>query len=308
MGDKTSIEWTDATWNPVTGCSKVSQGCKNCYAERVFSRAYGKERKFTDVKCHPERLGQPLRWKKPRRIFVNSMSDLFHESVPVEFIDRVFVVMAQAPLHTFQILTKRPERMRDYSRVLVSLCPKRRSLRMRDSMYKGHPAETLVCGTKPAHIGKFPWPLHNLHLGVSIEDQQTADERIPLLLQTPAAVRFVSAEPLLGPIDLKLSTQSSGLSTQIDWVIAGGESGPNARPMHPDWARGLRDQCRMVGVPFFFKQWGEWLHESEFRAGLAEVGRASKRMEAGDGLQFIRVGKKAAGNVLDGMRYREFPS
>lgn len=191
MGDKSKIEWTDATWNPVTGCTKVSQGCKNCYAERVFPRAYGskpyiapngttpqewRRRKFIDVQCHPERLDQPLRWKKPRRIFVNSMSDLFHESVPDEFIMRVFTVMWQpaASKHIFQILTKRPARMR---RFLTS---------------NGAATWWGGCSSLWKHI----------QLGISCEDQQTANERIPLLLQTPAALRFLSLEPLLGPINL----------------------------------------------------------------------------------------------------------
>lgn len=176
MGGATKIQWTDETWNPVTGCTKVSQGCKHCYAERVFPRAYAKTgRCFTDVRTHPERLDQPLRWKKPRRVFVNSMSDLFHEDVPDEFIDKVWEIMANAPDHTFQILTKRPARM--------------------------------LAWTGGVDAGKWPmwllpWPLPNVWLGVSVEDQATADERIPPLLRTAAAVRFISLEPCLGPVDL----------------------------------------------------------------------------------------------------------
>lgn len=189
----TSIEWTDDVWNPVTGCTKVSRGCKNCYAETWAGRRIGqwKDRPFTDVRCHPERLDQPLRWRKSRRVFVNSMSDLFHEDVPDEFIDKVFGVMALAPLHTFQVLTKRPERARAYLTARndpTGVLPIRRAS-SEFMAAAGHPTE--------------PWsmPLANVWLGVSVEDQATADERIPLLLDTPAAVRFVSYEPALGPVD-----------------------------------------------------------------------------------------------------------
>ncbi len=266
MGDKTGIAWTDATWNPVTGCSKVSQGCKHCYAERVFPRAYhgqtvwqtcslcggdggdvddstracdecrgsGQERRprrFTDVRCHPERLDQPLRWRRPRRVFVNSMSDLFHPDVPDEFIADVWARMTLSPQHTFQILTKRPERMRD-----------------------------LLSGAEVYRL--FECPLPNVWLGVSVEDQATADQRIPLLLNTPAAVRFVSAEPLLGPVDLfpTCAYNAPGDGELVwkgpDWVIAGGESGPKARPFNLHWARTIRDQCQAAGVPVFIKQLG----------------------------------------------------
>ncbi len=201
------IAWTDETWNPVTGCTRVSEGCRNCYAERVFPRAYANQnvpaarsnsvientgirpRRFTDVVCHPDRLEQPLHWRKPRRVFVNSMSDLFHESVPDEFIDQVFKVMAHAPKHTFQILTKRPERMR---RIV------------------------------PVIRNHYPDRLDHVWLGVAVEDQATAVERIPLLLQTPAAVRFVSIEPMLGPVDLSKWLPPS--NPHLDWVICGGES------------------------------------------------------------------------------------
>lgn len=219
---------------------------------------------FTDVACHNERMDHPLRWRCwPRRIFVNRMSDLFHQDVPNEFIDKVFAVMALAPWHTFQVLTKRPERMRDYlsdrfvtdgiEEQMIALLARHPDLEPRQKIY----------------------PLPNVWLGVSVEDQDSADARIPLLLRTPAAVRWISAEPLLGPVDLmQLDDHSRGGLTiygwnclyrnptfgrpGIDWVVVGGESGPNARPMHPDWVRSLRDQCADSGVPFLFKQWGEW--------------------------------------------------
>jgi protein gp37 len=251
-GDMTTIQWTDETWNPVTGCTKVSQGCKNCYAERVFPRVYGK-RRFTDVQMHPDRLDHPLRWGKPRRVFVNSMSDLFHESVPFEFIDEVFAVMAMAPQHVFQILTKRPERMRawtqrtDWDAWITKAMLGRR------------------CG-----VGRFairvdrPY-VSNVWLGVSVEDQETADERIPLLLQTPAAVRFVSYEPALGPVDFRVPFDGANVRAlyraapgipRIDWVIVGGESGPKARPFDAAWARSTIAQCKAAGAPCFVKQLG----------------------------------------------------
>ena len=236
MSGKTKIEWATHQWNPVTGCSKVSQGCKHCYAEREWPRLAAPRAKpniytgraFTDVMCHPEKLDIPLHWREPRRIFVNSMSDLFHESVPDSFIIDVFNVMYDAKQHTFQVLTKRPERMRDF-----------------------------LIGTSGCGMGGELMP--NVWFGVSVEDQATADERIPVLLQIPAAVRWVSAEPLLepvtifsldGPVDV-----FEGMQSPLHWIVVGGESGPKARPMHPDWVRSIRDQCfMMAGVPFFMKQ------------------------------------------------------
>lgn len=226
---KTRIEWADEVWNPISGCTKVSEGCRHCYAERVARRFWG-ERKFGDVRMHPEKLDEPLHWRKPRRVFVNSMSDLFHPSINGDFIANVFRVMEKTPAHRYMILTKRPKEMWNW-------------------------------------FGKYnaEKPLPNVWLGVSVETQKTADERIPWLLRTPAAVRFVSAEPLIGPVDLRSyfnSFQPMPWPTiaypKIHWLICGGESGPGARPMHPDWARSLRNQCVDAGVSFFFKQWGEW--------------------------------------------------
>jgi protein gp37 len=296
MADKSSIEWTDATWNPVTGCSKVSAGCKHCYAEREWARLSANPkapryfgRQFTDVQCHMDVLTTPLRWKKPRRIFVNSMSDLFHPDVPTAFIDDVFGVMAGCPQHTFQVLTKRPYRMLGY------LGDFHAEMVTREFVKHWPQAETMT------------WPLPNVWLGVSVEDQASADERIPLLRQTPAAVRWVSAEPLLGPVSFaSVPRGGTGAEGNIDWVVAGGESGPHARPMHPDWARGLRDQCEAAGVPFLFKQWGEWRPTTadyvvDDRQNTAVIHRFK------DGQRLAKVGKRAAGRLLDGVLHDAYP-
>lgn len=492
MGDKTSIEWTDATWNPVTGCTRVSEGCRNCYMARTVPRQ-GQD-PWTVV-LHPDRLEQPLRWKKPRRIFVNSLSDLFHEDVPGEFLDQVFAIMALARDHTFQCLSKRPERMRAYlsnpdtpgrvaravdivevAREIAAMgepkiepvpgypgylvsdhgdvfsqegsptcircgnpmpdgiarrlyCGKK--CRQLDAYYKntgrqterqegafrpmklmpgedGHQRVMLYCDGKAtrelvhrlvltvfdrppregeqgchrngdptnnalpnirwgsqshnwndrkrhgiyrsyskltheqvaeirrraglknsaASIGRHfgvsdtqirniirgdqwatepgvEWPLPNFWAGVSVENQATADARIPLLLQTPASVRFVSAEPLLDITDIRAYLARAVPfdpyhGNRIDWVIVGGESGPGARPMHPTWARSLRDQCVVAGVPYFFKQHGEYRERTE---------QDPKRlMDPWVGDRFMtKVGKKAAGRVLDGRTWNEFP-
>lgn len=280
MGDKTGIEWTDATWNPVTGCSKVSQGCKHCYAERIFNRPYP-GRDFTDVRTHPERLEWPLKWRgskqaksegRPSRIFVNSMSDLFHEKVPDEFIDKVFAVMAMAKQHTFQVLTKRPERMRDWAREAFTEKGGLRIAEAGASLFDGTSANkrTLSLAEQAEISNQFEWrEFSHVQWGVSVENQETADERVPILLKTPAAVRFISYEPALGPINIseylaciycrgigshRCDGSDSCNGSRLDWVIAGGESGPNARPSHPDWFRSVRDQCQAAGVPFFMKQ------------------------------------------------------
>jgi protein gp37 len=304
MSDKSMIEWTEATWNPVTGCSKVSQGCKHCYAERVWPRLSAMPdtaytgRDFTDVQCHQERLQQPLRWKKPRMIFVNSMSDLFHESVPDAFIRDVFNVMAEAKQHTFQVLTKRPERMRDF-----------------------------MIGSTGAGIEAPPIP--NIWFGVSVEDQATADERIPFLMETPANVRWASIEPMLGAVDLTEYLEfytGSHIAFGLDWIVAGGESGPDARPSHPDWFRSIRDQCIDHDVPFFFKQWGEYIEDDQptcRRCGCTQDHACPGGCSWIDGdlcsacedledpterpLNFIRVGKRAAGRLLDGFEHNDMP-
>lgn len=208
------IEWTESSWNPVTGCTKISEGCRNCYAERMAGRlkAMGQPnyRNGFKVTCHPHTLTLPLKWKKPRTIFVNSMSDLFHEEVPLAFLDEIFFTMNEARWHTFQVLTKRAEYMAQIS-------------------------------------GRFNWT-PNIWMGVTVESAKHVD-RMDFLRDVPAAVRFLSLEPLLGPIpDLNLEG--------IDWVIVGGESGPGARPMRKEWVLEIRDRCLDAGVPFFFKQWG----------------------------------------------------
>jgi protein gp37 len=255
VGDKTAIEWTDATWNPVTGCDRTSPGCDHCYALKMAARLkkMGSANYQNDgdprtsgpgfgVTCHPHMLDQPLRWKKPRRIFVNSMSDLFHPDVPDEFIAQVFAVMACAPQHTFQVLTKRPQRMAKLlsddgdgdtfvARVELSV------MEMLDQgIVKPDPEWPQLFPMPGSSFDELlPWPRPNVWLGVSIEtDRYTF--RADHLRATPAALRFISAEPLLGPLpSLDL--------TGIDWLIVGGESGPGARPMHPDWVRDLRDRC-----------------------------------------------------------------
>lgn len=261
MADKTGISWTDATWNPIRGCSKVSAGCKNCYAEKVAARFSGPGQPYEgttrdgrwngNIRIVDEKLGEPLRWKRPRRIFVNSMSDLFHEGVPFEYTAAVFGVMAACPQHTFQVLTKRPERAVEF-------------FAWAQGNNHSHP-ETICLHYSRAYTaapanGVYRWPLPNVHLGVSVEDQPAADARIPLLLQCPAAVRFVSYEPALGPVDF-----SPFISDNIQdregraapfWLIVGGESGPNARPFDVAWARSTIEQCRAGGAACFVKQVG----------------------------------------------------
>lgn len=344
MADKTKIEWTDATWNPVTGCTLVSEGCRNCYAARLAATrlkdhpsrkglariAADGTAKFTgEVRFNQQWLDQPLRWRKPRRIFVCAHGDLFHENVPDEWIDRVFAVMALAEHHIFQILTKRPARMREYiaaDRMGYIEGFAKRILRERS----GKPDKPVLVGRTLA--GTWPWP--HVWLGVSAEDQATADQRIPILLDTPAAKRFVSLEPLLGPIDLTeipvpeeddradgwtfncLTTgedyhQTAAMGNRnsdgpwrdhkIDWVIAGGESGDGARPMHPDWPRKIRDDCAAAGVPFFFKQNGEWV-------SVSEVAGAGPHHRFPSGATVRRIGKAAAGRTIDGRTHDEFPA
>ncbi len=264
MPQRSSIEWTDATWNPVRGCSRVSEGCRNCYAELIAARfsgpgqAYeGLARRTTAgprwtgrVQLVERHLEDPLRWRDRRRIFVNSMSDLFHEALTDEQIDRVFAVMAHAPQHTFQVLTKRPGRMRDY----VIAAADRVAAAAHD-----------LADTHDLSAADSAWPLPNVWLGVSTEDQAAADERIPPLLATPAAVRFISAEPLLGPMELSGNGTwwtENGVPNgprRLDWVIVGGESGPGARPMDLAWARAIVAQGRAAGVPVFVKQMGRWV-------------------------------------------------
>jgi protein gp37 len=352
MADGTKIEWTDATWNIINGCSVVSPGCTNCYAMRLAG---------TRLKHHPSRAGltgetkagpvwtgetrfnepvllDPIRWRRPRKIFVCAHGDLFHESVPDEWLDRVFAVMALASQHVFQVLTKRPERMRDYAHALVtgnrSIWAAARDLGLNAAGI----AETMTM----LDWGGYEWrganPLPNVWLGTSVEDQKRADERIPILLDTPAAVRWLSCEPLLGPIDLGVhmvavhhhpdnrDRESSAMQSLIkaardsigggiDWIVAGGESGPGARPMHADWVRPLRDQCAAAGVPFMFKQWGDWFPYGEIdgdghqnsrdrgeRSGLWHVWPAPLGGFA------CLIGKRQAGRALDGVQHDGYPA
>lgn len=334
MADRTHIEWTDATWQIITGCDVLSPGCTNCYAMRLAG---------TRLRHHPTRAGltrqtkagpvwngevrfnealldQPLRWRKPRRIFVCAHGDLFYEKVPDAWIDRVFAVMALCPQHTFQVLTKRAARMREY-------IP--RPAPLTDLMST---AKLIFPDRDHREIYKRNWPLPNVWLGVSVEDQTRADERIPLLLDTPAAVRWISAEPLLGPVDFEgmwIDFPDPGMHVnmleRLDWVVAGGESAQNkpGRPMHPDWVRSLRDQCRAVGVAFNFKQWGDVQPGSDLhydkhtfcmdREGRtvpapARAGDFPKGSSSADGWEWMRrVGAKKAGRTLDGRTWDEFP-
>ena len=283
------IEWTDETWNPTTGCNKVSEGCKNCYAEVQHRRMMAMhpkkyKRPFLDGAFADEAsLENPLHFKKPTKFFVNSMSDLFHENISFTFIARVFRMMEDCPQHTFQVLTKRPERMLEFW-----------------NWFSKH---------------ALP-PAENVWLGVSCENQKAADERIPLLLQVPAAVRFLSCEPLFGEINIR---KYFTMLRTLHWVIAGGESGHHARPMHPDWARGLRDQCKAAGVPFFFKQWGEWSTEKIFagkRKNISGTYLKSNGFRCGfkslmdgnpDYIILYKSGKNNTGRLLDGREWNEFP-
>lgn len=285
--NETAIEWTDYTWNPTTGCTPVSEGCTNCYARRISHRLRGRFGYPADepfrVTLHPERLREPIGLRKPRRIFVVSMGDLFHEDVPDSFIDQVFAVMALCPEHAFQVLTKRPERMLEYcsyshrdSEIMARI-----DQLIPGSFRQPQGWEFIPGGRGEQGLyelgyweGPLRWPLPNVWLGVTCENQAAADERIPTLLQTPAAVRFVSVEPMLRPVKMDylwLHPECSawytdgmtrgqhplrGVAKGLDWIICGGETGPGARPMHPDWVRSLRDQCQAAGVPFLFKGWG----------------------------------------------------
>ncbi|HEY5834936.1 DUF5131 family protein [Streptomyces sp.] len=330
----TTIEWTrnddgtpGRTWNPVSGCTKVSPGCDNCYAETIAERFRGSAAfpHGFDVRVKPDRMNDPLAWRKATRVFVNSMSDLFHADIDQAWIAEVFGVMAAARRHTFQLLTKRHARMR----TLLTEPEFVAQVRSR-ALGKGLPAD------------QWAWPLPNLWLGVSVENQQWADIRIPALLDTPAAVRWISAEPLLGPVTLfdrdhrdhdrdwdggdwvclDCSTEeetvpwrvTDGSAPGIGWVVVGGESGPGARPMHPGWARSLRDQCTQARVPYFFKQWGEWvIAPSNYGPDVPERARAGTtivfRDESDvDGQIMLRVGKGRAGRLLDGREHNDFPA
>lgn len=333
MSHNSKIEWCDATWNVVAGCTKCSPGCKNCYAERMArrlraickSRMDGRNQQYLgkvddngdwtgNIECCDWLLDEPLSWRKPRRIFVCSMSDLFHPKVPFEFIDKMLYVMYRNLQHTFLILTKRPKRMLEYFK-------NSHLLRLRLlKLFPNYTPEARLCRE---------WPLDNVHLSVSIS---TFDEmwKAEVLSEIPATVRFISFEPLLEnifniPCKLKVLDK-------IDCVIVGGESGPGARPMHPDWARNIRDQCVAAGVPFYFKQWGEWMPDDFENGGIIEseslptkptktakesVGWGRRLYTLSDGTKFvaqqdqfcnfIKVGKKKAGCILDDKEWKQLP-
>ena len=382
----TSIEWTEATWNPIAGCSVLSPGCTNCYAMRTAARLARIEATAPIYAglTQPSKAGpvwtgrievnekaplEPLRRRKPTMYFVNSMSDLFHESVPDEVIDRVFAVMALCAQHTFQVLTKRSARMRAYMTEAGADHPlDSRMARIQDAAYRiaatrtkkwdeaaGMRARAACLNALYRVDERTNAGCRNVWLGVSVEDQKRADERIPDLLNTPASVRFLSCEPLLGPVDLTQINHPSidgacidamsgfhfspgAISVpmtdntywspdrgchRLDWVIVGGESGPGARPMHPDWARDLRDQCADAGVPFFFKQWGSclpcsWdgeddtggsgyiLDEYYFGDGHhPDLGYA--RYVSAHGQEFARFARKKLPRTLDGVTHDAMP-
>ncbi len=301
MSLNTAIQWTDSTWNPVVGCSRISTGCKNCYAFKVHTMRHkaklaGKKlpaqyaKPFTTIQPIASRLDVPKGWRTPRRIFVNSISDLFHEDVPFEFILEVWNTMAIARHHTYQILTKRPRRMLGFFEWA------KEGMRERglDEWEKGMDV------------------LPNVWLGVSVENQAAADDRIPLLLQVPAAHRFLSCEPLVEWVNLENylgptpeDEDGAPYPGRINWVIAGGESGLAARPMKPDWARALRDECQDTGTAFFFKQWGEWGPYNLSRDTAEDLAKLVNRKTMDTPMR--RHGKKLAGRMLDGREWNEYP-
>lgn len=359
--NKHKIQWLNLpgykgeSWNPVIGCSKVSEGCENCYALRMAIRIAGMERKTGRINyraalmpdannkqnewngltflADDEKVLQPLIWKQPRVVFVCSMGDLFHESVPFEWVDKVMAIAALLPKHIFIVLTKRAKRMAEYFEEGKEKLVKR----WENAIYemgiadKNEDPDAAACFLynrclSGAKVADWGWPLSNVWVGVTAENQTRANERVPYLLQMPAAVRFVSVEPMLGPVNLmripakywgkeyksseyngiELSALIGGSNTpepwHLNWVICGGESGHKARPMNPDWVRNLKNQCRAAGVPFFFKQWGEWSTDYPNGKNLRYI-----RQTYQEGTSFYKVGKKAAGNLLDGKQWEEYP-
>ncbi len=348
MSDNTHIEWSDATWNFITGCSIVSAGCTNCYAMRLAG---------TRLKHHPTRVGltkdtragpvwtgevrfnegmltDPLRWTRPRKIFPCAHGDMFAEGVPDEWIDRGFAVMAVTPHHSYQVLTKRPGRAYQY---LTDPKTRERIATQVAALQLGK--RSTAFAFRADHFGMTVptnlWPLPNVWLGTSVEDQKRAEERIPLLLATPAAVRWISAEPLLGPMVLTQLRNSLDLGEgqpwlnalggyvyqgadtcsvpRLDWVVVGGESGPGARPMHPAWARSLRDQCEAAGTAYLFKQHGAWAPLEANDGQWPTSGAGALRLRADgstgdDGWPMQNVGKKAAGRLLDGREWNGYPA
>lgn len=359
MSEQTGIEWTDATWNPIAGCDEHSPGCKFCFAKHEAARqvrcAAGLKREthYADTVIYgnsgPQWTGKiaiapdhiwekPLHWRKPKRVFVNSMSDLFHKDVPTETIDRAFATMAVTPHIEYQVLTKRSARMRAY---LTDPATPRRVYELACDLVTDYdlsvvliaPWQDPIFAPAGQRVHLDTWPLSNVWLGVSAEDQKRADERIPDLLNTPAAIRFVSAEPLLGPVCLsrimvrensdrhdgpwhlcwnalsgfRATSPYSGTegNARLDWVIIGGESSrlksEGVRPMHPDWLRSLIGQCLAADVKVFFKQWGDWV-------SVSEVEGKGEHHTFPDGATVRRVGAERAGNTIDGIKFEEFPT
>ncbi|WP_188194866.1 phage Gp37/Gp68 family protein [Nonomuraea sp. SYSU D8015] len=373
MGDDSLIEWLlgpdgrrGLTWNFVTGCDRLSEGCLGCYIERqtpmrVAGRRFSGPQigATTGILLHPDRLDMPLRKRDPRRIFVNSMSDLWHDQVPDQMIAQAFAVMAMTPQHTYLILTKRPARMRavlrsdGFWRAVGKYGQEITEARMLGKYRSASPMQLTDDDGSADGYWMPVRPLPNVQIGVSVENQKWADIRIPILLDTPhIATRWISAEPLLGPINLDKVLYGDGpcpmgdpdclgdegdchdaCERALDWVVAGGESGPKARPMHPDWARGLRDQCTAAGVPFFFKLHGEWMPIGPLYGDLEETDEGhveAVHLEVVEGKQVIqlessgyiaeghqpgdsrtwlmaKVGKHQAGAVLDGQTWTEYP-
>lgn len=304
----TSISWTEKTWNPMSGCTPISEDCANCYAKRMAQRLRGRCGYPADepfrVTLHEDKLDEPLRMRKPSRIFVCSMGDLFHEDVPDTFILRVAQVMYDAHWHQFLMLTKRPDRMKQFW----------------ERVWEGD-ARELFLGS--GHLTSGRSIPQNVWCGVTAENQERADERIPILLQVPAAVRFVSVEPMLGSTDLRhlhyqgiteidalagthgLIRPHGGKCAKLDWVICGGETGPGARPMHPDWVRSMRDQCQAAGVPFHFKSWGAY---REACASDDPIWNGqSPNLKHEHGTHFIKLNPRETGRLLDGREWDEYP-
>lgn len=330
---RTTIEWATDVWNPVRGCSRVSEGCRHCYAERMAARGLPSMNSPTTgdafaimrngdphwtgkVELIESKLEEPLHWRKPRRVFVNSMSDLYHESLPDRARDRIHAVMALCPQHDFLVLTKRSREMREYFTM------RRREIKIQEAVELrvgvGDGAEELL---EQVLDRDWRWPFQNLWLGVSCENPATAKERISVLFETPAAARWVSLEPLLAGIDLgdylghhlgcdgeTYPCSICGSKGRLDWVVDGGETGPGARPTPPEHFRANRDACVAAGVPYFHKQNGGWA--PTFKNDTSH-GRYPKFVDApvGDGThhRVFRVGKKTAGRLLDGQIWEQFP-
>lgn len=331
MGSTTKISWCDSTFNPWIGCTKVSPGCANCYAEAMMHRwgkdiwGPGKPRQRTSA----ANWKQPLKWEAEaartgirRKVFCGSLCDWLDPEIPIEWLADLLDLIRRTPHLDWLLLTKRPELYQNRLEVLLAWLED--GGLSRSDKWPG--LLTLVANMTGSWGGPTRYRLPNVWIGATVENQEMADKRIPELLKIPARVRFLSCEPLLGPINLNEPMPGPivdgiyppwYIQSGIDWVICGGESGPRARPMHPDWARSLRDQCKAAGVPFFFKQWGEWAPVEAIDGSLegkeawisldGEVSDGSEVDFFGGDVQVIRVGKAHAGHLLDGVEHHEFP-